>query len=103
MKKRSTLILISLSLLMLFAGGAIWLPNDPFDGEPVRYDAQRAILYSVGEDFRDDGGSTYPSRLDQDIADYDERHVMDEFAELERTEPTFHIRFNQKPEPAEAE
>ncbi len=34
------------------------LPRDPFTaGEPLRYDAARAIVYSVGEDGADDGGS----------------------------------------------
>ncbi len=33
------------------------VPPDDFDGEPVRYDAERGVIYSVGEDLEDDGGS----------------------------------------------
>jgi hypothetical protein len=32
------------------------IPNDPFDGQPLRYDAQRGIIYSVGSDLVDQGG-----------------------------------------------
>jgi hypothetical protein len=32
------------------------LPLDDFDGQPLRYDADRAILYSVGPDLEDSGG-----------------------------------------------
>lgn len=32
------------------------LPIDPFDGEPLRYDARDAILRSVGADLVDEGG-----------------------------------------------
>ncbi len=35
------------------------LPADPYDGKPIRYlnDGQRVVVYSVGENLRDDGGS----------------------------------------------
>jgi hypothetical protein len=32
------------------------LPKDPFNGEPLHYDAARGLLYSVGQDYRDSGG-----------------------------------------------
>jgi len=32
------------------------VPVDPYDGQPFRYDPARAIVYSVGEDGKDDGG-----------------------------------------------
>jgi hypothetical protein len=34
------------------------IPRDPFDGQPLRYraDPDRYLVYSVGEDRRDDGG-----------------------------------------------
>lgn len=32
------------------------VPNDPFDGKPIRYDREKAIVYSVGTDLKDDGG-----------------------------------------------
>jgi hypothetical protein len=32
------------------------VPRDPFDGQPLRYSRDRAILWSVGPDGKDDGG-----------------------------------------------
>ncbi len=32
------------------------LPKDPYNGEPLHYDAQRGVLYSIGQDYKDDGG-----------------------------------------------
>ncbi len=32
--------------------------QDPFDGKPLKYSATKKILYSVGEDLQDSGGST---------------------------------------------
>jgi hypothetical protein len=36
------------------------VPADPFDGEPLRYRRldDRIVVYSVGDDGRDDGGET---------------------------------------------
>jgi len=34
------------------------VPLDDFDGKPIRYSAAKKIVYSVGEDFKDDGGMT---------------------------------------------
>ncbi len=36
------------------------LPEDPFDGKPFRYDAKRAIIWSVWFDMKDQGGHTAP-------------------------------------------
>jgi hypothetical protein len=33
------------------------IPQDPFDGKPIRYSATKKILYSVGQDGIDSGGS----------------------------------------------
>lgn len=33
------------------------IPLDPFDGKPFRYDARQGIVYSVGKNLVDDGGS----------------------------------------------
>jgi len=33
------------------------VPKDPFDGEPFRYSAEKGIVYSVGPNLMDDGGS----------------------------------------------
>ncbi len=37
------------------------VPADPFDGRPFRYAADRRIIYSVGPDLADDGGSSEKS------------------------------------------
>ena len=34
------------------------VPRDPFDGQPLRYDPERRIVWSVGEDLIDQNGST---------------------------------------------
>lgn len=33
------------------------VPDDPFDGNPIRYSAEEKIIYSVGGDLEDSGGS----------------------------------------------
>ena len=33
------------------------VPVDPYDGKPMRYDPVKKIIYSVGEDLIDSGGS----------------------------------------------
>ncbi len=34
------------------------IPTDPYDGQPFRYNQQRRIIYSVGRDSKDSGGSS---------------------------------------------
>ena len=34
------------------------VPADPFDGKPMRYNADRKVIYAVGPDLIDSGGST---------------------------------------------
>ena len=38
------------------------VPLDPFDGQPLRYSKERRIIWSVGENLRDDGGSKMDTR-----------------------------------------
>lgn len=33
------------------------VPLDPFDGKPFRYDPKRGVVYSVGKNLVDNGGS----------------------------------------------
>lgn len=63
------------------------IPRDPFDGEAMRYSRERAIVYSVGEDFIDDGGSSLPFRHELRVDDYEDP------AERDLAEPTFPLRF----------
>jgi len=44
-----------------------YLPNvplDDFDGKPIRYSAAKKVVYSVGEDGKDDGGMTKAEALE---------------------------------------
>jgi hypothetical protein len=34
------------------------LPQDPFDSKPLRYSLSKKIIYSVGPDGQDSGGSS---------------------------------------------
>ena len=34
------------------------IPKDPYDGKPFRYDSSKGIVYSVGKDLKDSGGSS---------------------------------------------
>ena len=34
------------------------VPLDPYDGQPMRYDRSKGVVYSVGEDLKDSNGST---------------------------------------------
>ena len=42
----------------LLPGFLLEVPRDPFDGQPLRYDPERRIVWSVGEDLVDQNGST---------------------------------------------
>ena len=37
------------------------VPRDPFDGQPMRYSAERRIVWSVGKNLKDDNGSKLDS------------------------------------------
>ncbi len=54
------------------------VPLDPYDGKPLKYDPAKQIIYAVGQDLKDSGGSKEP---DSEKACYD------------RDEPTFRIDF----------
>ncbi|MFP4068914.1 MAG: hypothetical protein ACLFVC_01915 [Opitutales bacterium] len=63
------------------------IPEDPFDGKPIRYSKAKAIVYSVGKDLLDSGGSAQPFRHELEVDD--ERDP----AERDLSEPTFPLRF----------
>lgn len=54
------------------------VPQDPADGNPMRYSAQKKILYSIGSD-REDGGGSVNSGVNEALTDI--------------LEPTFRLRF----------
>ena len=41
------------------------VPLDDFDGRPMRYSREKKIIYSVGEDLKDSGGSEEPEGRDE--------------------------------------
>jgi len=44
------------------------IPIDPYDGKPFRYSASKGIIYSVGKDLKDSGGSlTLPDNARSEI------------------------------------
>lgn len=61
------------------------IPRDPFDGKPIRYSKDARIVYSVGNDFVDSGGSELPFTY--------ESAGSSEYAERDFSEPTISIRF----------
>ena len=63
------------------------IPRDPFDGEPMRYSKEHGIVYSVGNDFVDNGGSEHPF-----LFSYAWDDDYDEVAEQDATEPTIALR-----------
>ena len=46
------------SLVDLIPDYIIEIPVDPYDGKPIRYSSSKKIIYSVGQDLIDSGGST---------------------------------------------
>ncbi len=67
------------------------VPMDPFDGQPLRYDAARGLVYSVGVSLKDNGGSKY---LVKSVPNPDD---VDPFTDKEQ--PTLALEL-QKPAPA---
>ncbi|MEI6211634.1 MAG: hypothetical protein WCR06_08405 [bacterium] len=51
------------------------VPADPFDGQPLRYSSERRIIWAVGENLRDDGGSKRDSRTNAETEN--SRHMLD--------------------------
>lgn len=46
------------ALAALVPGYISSVPADPFDGKPIRYDAARGLIWSVGIDLKDGGGAS---------------------------------------------
>ncbi|MFW6189693.1 MAG: hypothetical protein ACOC7T_04590 [Planctomycetota bacterium] len=47
------------------------MPADPFDGEPLRYSREKRIVYSVGQDLEDSGGSKGDDRPSMEEPTYE--------------------------------
>ncbi len=52
------------------------IPRDPYDGVPIRYSKEKEIVYCIGKNLQDDGGSTEWD--DGDKPHCDNRHLFKE-------------------------
>ena len=78
------------------------VPIDDFDGKPLRYNAAKKIIYSVGKDLEDDGGTTRQEFIEvkareMGVDPKDEQQVRDHYLDAEypweAPDPAFAIEF----------
>jgi hypothetical protein len=77
------------------------VPIDDYDGKPMRYNAAKKVVYSVGRDLKDGGGMTMEDYLKARRKEFDESGMSwDEEAEAEQAkdnwhwpDPSFEIKF----------
>lgn len=55
------------------------VPRDPYDGEPFRYSAEKEIVWAVGKNLTDEGGSMRIEESDRDCDDRRDRHKAEDF------------------------
>jgi hypothetical protein len=70
------------------------VPLDPFDDKPLRYDATRGLVYSVGISLKDSGGSKYVG----ETLDADPNINKGPISNLRQ--PTLELNFQNPPAPA---
>ncbi len=75
MENKKVLGIISSFDIVRFVAG---LKLDPYDGCPLRYSAERGIIWSAGKDLKDGGGSP---------------QVEEDSMKFDPDEPTFSIDF----------
>ena len=64
------------------------VPRDPYDGAPFRYSAEKGLVWAVGRNLTDDGGSPRVPGADQDGAANRDRHKAEDFVfQLRATKP----------------
>lgn len=62
------------------------IPLDPYDGQPFKYSKLKAIVYSVGKDLKDSGGSTELPANETSVNDYDKQwKAQDIVFKIEKT------------------
>jgi len=79
------------------------VPLDPFDGKPMRFSPVKKVIYTVGEDLTDSGGTTEAAwlaekRLECEAKDgewtgEDERFAKDKMSRWEFPDPSWAIEF----------
>ena len=55
------------------------VPRDPFDGAPFRYSAEKGLVWAVGKNLTDEGGSTRVPGVDEAVAAHRNRHKAEDF------------------------
>ena len=55
------------------------VPPDPYDGEPFRYSAEKGIVWAVGTNLKDEGGSTKVPDMDETGTLRSRRHRAEDF------------------------
>jgi len=79
------------------------IPTDPFDGKPMQYNPEKKLIYTVGEDLTDSGGTTEVEWLDEKRREYeakgrkwseeDERFAKEEMNRCKFPDPSWAIDF----------
>lgn len=65
------------------------VPRDPYDGKPFRYSAEKGLVWAVGKNLTDEGGSTRVPGVEQTAAaNRDRRRAEDFVFELKTPEKT---------------
>ena len=65
------------------------VPRDPFDGAPFRYSAEKGLVWALGKNLTDEGGSTQVPGSDKEyVAGRDRRRAEDFVFELKAPEKT---------------
>ena len=54
------------------------VPTDPYDGKPIRYSAEKRILYSVGRDLKDSNGSSAAPSAPAGLPDQQKRWIAED-------------------------
>ena len=62
------------------------VPRDPYDGEPFRFSAEKGLVWAVGRNLTDEGGSTRVES-DKDTAANRDRHKAEDFVFALRAAP----------------
>ena len=55
------------------------VPRDPFDGAPFRYSADKGLIWAVGKNLTDEGGSTRVPGVDEAVAASRNRNKAEDF------------------------
>ena len=69
------------------------VPLDPFDGKSFRYDPKRRVVYSVGKNLVDNGGSAMPLKGKPSDPELRRRHNAEDAVTQSKPCPASDIRY----------